>query len=366
MFRCFSILIFCAVLSAAEDVKWIDVSNDTAVSVDGLGWFEENDGEFIRLPIARKDDITKLAWRMSLCPAAARVRFKTDSPTLSVCIDHGMTEEGRLEMWHMSSVAVSGIDLYVGEPDNMSFLFTSNPKQAKGDYVHKYFSGMEKKLREFTLYLPSYAELKSLKIGISNDAALLAPIPYKRKAPVVIYGTSITQGACASRGSNGYAAQLQRRLNTDVINLGFSGSGCGEPVMAELMTEIDASLYIVDSVANMEAQVMQERYENFVRILRKNKPDTPVILMTKIHFAYEALPANIYESRSYYDKQHKALFRTYDKLKQEGDDNIYLFDSGALIQAGGDHPTADGIHLTDVGFEIIADALVPFAEEILE
>ncbi|MFI4912608.1 MAG: SGNH/GDSL hydrolase family protein [Sedimentisphaeraceae bacterium JB056] len=349
-------------MSEAKELKWIDVSNDKSVEVDGLAWFEQNEGKFIRLPLERKDEITKTAWWMSLCPSTARVRFKTDSTTLRVKVDHGMADPSRIAMWHMSSVAVSGIDLYIGEPGNRDFWRTTHPKEGNGEYEHVYFKGLNKEMREFTMYLPSYSELKSLKIGFDEDCQILEPTAYQIQKPITVYGTSITQSGCSSRGSNGYVALLERRLNADVVNLGFSGSGCGEPVMAELMTQIDASVYIVDSVANMETDLMDQRYEKFVRILREKRPEIPVILMTKIHFAFEIDP----DARAGYDRQHKALFATYKKLKEEGDDNVYLFDTGQIIKPGGDHPTVDGIHMTDVGYQMVAKELVPFVKEIIE
>ncbi len=355
------LLVVICVTAQAQELKWIDVSTDKSVEVNGLAWFEENGGRFIRLPLSRRQEIPNQAWAQSLCPSTARVRFKTDSPSLRLMIDHGMADEKRLSMWHMSSVAVSGIDLYIGEPGKTSFWKTTRPKQGSGEYEHVYFAGLPKEMREFTLYLPCYAELKSLKIGFEPDTLVLPPTPYAIEKPIVVYGTSITQSGCSSRGSNGYVAIMERRLNAEVVNLGFSGSGCGEAAVAEIISEIDASVYIVDSVSNMKAEVMDERYENFVRILRKNRPDVPVILMTKIHYAPEIDPAE----RARYDRNHKALFDTYNKLRGEGDKKLYLFDTGAIIQPGGDHPTVDGVHLTDVGYYMIADKIVPFLADII-
>ena len=56
--------------------------------------------------------------------------------------------------------------------------------------------------------------------------------PFRTAKPVVFYGTSITQGGCASRSGMSYQAILGRQLNLDFVNLGFSGNGKGEPVVA--------------------------------------------------------------------------------------------------------------------------------------
>ena len=374
-----AILLYLAVFLMSHNVlaepnyRWIDVCEDKTVEINGLPWFSENEGRYIRLPLSGKDEISAAAWEMSLCPSTARVRFKTNSSVLAVKIDHGMfTEKGqediwhmsdgsRLSMWHMSAVGVSGIDLYIGEPGKQSFWKASRAMKEDGEYTHTYFKGFSGEIREFTLYLPAYAQLKTLKIGIMPDAEFLPPTAYKIQKPMVVYGTSITQGGCSSRGSNNFMGILERRMNADVVNLGFSGSGLGEAVMAELMSEIEASVYMVDSVANMSPEVMEQNYENFVRILRKNRPETPVVLMTKPHYGTEIQPF----MAEYYVKQHKVLFETYDKLKSEGDEKVYLFDTGKFIQAGGDHPSVDGTHLTDVGYYKIADGLEPVLREII-
>ena len=217
-------------------------------------------------------------------------------------------------------------------------------------------------MRELTLYLPMYAELAELEIGIDSNSEILPPTPYRIKKPIVFYGTSITQGACASRGSNGYVPIIGMRLNADIVNLGFSSGGCGEAIMAQLIAEVDASVYVVDSVANMDVKLMKQRYEKFVRILRKKRPDISVVFMTKIHFAKE-IESEIAEE---YRCQHKPLFETFRKFKEQGDDKVYLFDSGAIIHSGGDHPTIDGVHPTDLGFKMLADELAPFLKKIIE
>ncbi len=337
-------------------MEWIDASTSDGVEVNGLPWSKANGGKFIRLPLNRQTDIEngtdRYVWGNSLYPSTARVRFKTDSTSLHLKIDHG---GARLAMYHMASIAVSGIDLYIGDPGNESFWKVTNPKQSTGEYEHVFFDGLEPEMREFTLYLPTYSKLVSLQIGIDEGATISRPTPYERIKPIVAYGTSITQGACSSRCSNGYLAQVGRRLNCDMVNLGFSGSAHCEPIMAEMLLEIDASVYLIDCVANMDADLMNERYETFVNTIRAAKPDVPIVLMAKNHYAKEVV-----EEPDFYNAQHEALFTTYSNRLAAGDRNIYLFDTGALI------PTADGTHLTDEGFTRIADHLTPLLEQILQ
>lgn len=353
-----------SIADTTQDVKWLDVSTDKTVEVNGLAWFEENDGAFVRLPLDEKANITPKAWAQSLCPSTARVRFKTDSTSMRLKIDHGHINPDSLDMYHMSSVAVSGIDLYIGGVKNPDFWKVTHPKKAGGVYEHLYFQNLSKKMRQYTLYLPTYIQLKSLEIGLDADCKILKADKYLIEKPIVVYGTSITQSGCSSRGSNGYVAQIGRRLGADVVNLGFSGSGCSEPEVAELMAQIDASVYIFDQVANMTPELMNERYEKFVRIVREKHLEVPIVLMTKPHYGREVEPYGSWMTVDFYNQQHEALFDTYKKLKTEGDKNVYLFDTGEIIPTGGDHPTVDGVHLTDTGYYMISEELVPLLKEI--
>lgn len=355
-----SIFIFIVIVNSGYSescIRWLRPYEDERIVINGLPWYDQNDHRFIRLPLTEEQNITKSAWAESLCPSSARLRFKTSSTSLRLRIDH----QHDYHRHNLSDISVAGIDLYIGPPDQMSFWMTTRPKDGTRVYEHLYFEQLSSEIREFTLYLPSYAKLAELQIGIDSGAQILPPTPYEIQKPLVFYGTSVTQNASASRGSNGFVPILGRRLNADVVNLGFSGSGKGEPIMAQLMTQIDASVYVVDSVANMDIQLMNERYEKFVRLLRNRKPDIPVVLMTKIHSAGEIQS----DEAAAYDLQNQPVFETYHKLLAEGDKNIFLFDAGKIIKPGGDHPTIDGVHLTDRGFYMIADVLTPQLASIL-
>ena len=122
------------------------------------------------------------------------------------------------------------------------------------------------------------------EIGLPADAKLSKAEPYKNedsslRKPIVFYGTSITQGGCASRPGMVHTAILQRRLDHPVVNLGFSGNGKMEPEVVELMAEIDASCFVIDCLPNMDAKEVAERTEPLVRKLREAQPKTPILLV---------------------------------------------------------------------------------------
>ena len=73
-----------------------------------------------------------------------------------------------------------------------------------------------------------------------------SPTPYVVEKPIVFYGSSITEGGCASRVTNAYPALLSKWLNADYINLGFSGSAKGEIPVAEFIAEQSMSAFVYD------------------------------------------------------------------------------------------------------------------------
>src|SRR5262249_19122837 len=134
--------------------------------------------------------------------------------------------------------------------------------------------------REYLLYLPLYNGVSSVEIGIPRDNTLAKgpPRPALRQQPIVYYGSSITQGGCASRPGMAYTALLGGGLDRPVINLGLSGKGKAEPEVARLLAELDPAVYALDTT-NLTVKEVAERVEPFVRTLLKAHPKTPVLLV---------------------------------------------------------------------------------------
>jgi lysophospholipase L1-like esterase len=154
-------------------------------------------------------------------------------------------------------------------------------------------------------------------------------------------------------------------LGADIVNLGFSGNGQCEPEMAELISEIDGECFVIDPVANMTTTGMKERYGHFVETIRRRWPRTPIALMTRICFAYDAYrdAADCDQAR---DAMNAVVLETYEKMRTQGDSAVYYFDSAKVIPVSDNHPTVDGVHLTDEGFRLLTEALVPVLAKILK
>jgi lysophospholipase L1-like esterase len=263
-------------------------------------------------------------------------------------------------MNHMAPTGIKGVELYCLENGKWTYVNTARPTDKKSEAV--IIENMEKKERELMLYLPLYDGVVSIEIGIDSTAFIGQPeidLPLRTK-PVVAYGTSITQGGCASRTGMAHINILSRRLNREIINLGFSGNGMLDYEMAELMTECDASLFTIE-FGNCSTEQIKERTEKFYRILRDKYPNTPIAFIEIPLFPetkYNLLKLNDFSERNV------AIRAIFKDLKAKKDKNLWLFPSAGQLGTDGEG-TVDGIHPTDLGFIRYADFLYPKIRKII-
>jgi len=340
-----------------DNIVWHTV-NAAPFAVDGLPWFKENGGAFYRLPVRAKVTLREDLWVLGTMPSGGRVRFKTDSPTLRARVQH--SRAAGLAMQHMCAVGVSGLDLYEGPPKKMTFWNIGRPAHATEPYVVTLVADLPKKMREFTIYFPTYNDMVNFEIGLAPGAKLAAPSPYRLKKTVVVYGTSVTQGGCSSRPGTGWVPLVGRQLGINVVNLGFSGNGRCDPELVPLFAELDMACLVVDPVGNMGPKLMPTGYAPFVAAIRARQPKLPLLLMTFFRRANEH-----YQGDQGWDKANEVVFDTYRQMRRQGDKNVYLLDACKIIGREQEHPSVDGVHLTDLGFKQMADGVAPVLKRIL-
>jgi hypothetical protein len=342
---------------ADRSVVWYDAR---ALGIEGQGWGDLAQ-PYSRLPAHARGVAPDAVWALSRHSAGVCVRFVTDSPSVSA---RWTLQSDRLAMNHMPATGVSGLDLYARDSSGgWRWVGVGRPEGRVTEDV--LLHGTPGGLQEYLLYLPLYNGVDSLEIGISPGAALgRAPgYPRHRAKPVVMYGTSIVQGASASRPGMAHSAIIGRALDRPVINLGFSGSGKMEVVLASLLAEIEAAAYVIDCAPNMTAELIAERAADFVRVLRANAEGVPPIILVE-NIAYQHAwfsPA----TRENYLAKNTALRAAFDTLRLEGVAGLVYVRADHLL--GNDHEaTVDGTHPTDIGFTRMAAVLAPVIREALE
>lgn len=311
-----------------QSVTWRTIRGD---EVEGKGW-TATAAPFDRLPARAEGVVPGSVWGLSRHSAGVRLRFVTASARIAVRWSVG----GELAMPHMAATGVSGVDLYRrDERGRWRFAGVGQPRQKIGNEA-AFVGAADGRPSEFSLYLPLYNSTTSLEIGLDPGASLLAPPPRDRK-PIVFYGTSITQGGCASRPGTAFTAIASRLLDRPHVNLGFSGSGKMESALAELLGELDASVFVLDCLRNMSEEQVAERMEPFVKRLRERRPSVPILC------AGDAFLDNPKEP-----PRSKLTRGAVERLTKAGVPGVfYLPMRGAWGDDG--EGTVDGVHPTDLG-----------------
>ena len=330
--------------------KWWNA--DTAnIFVEGQAWQKGLASKFDRLPQRVKDKVSPALWALSQNSAGEYFRFKTNAPT--IIVRYGVS--GALSMPHMPSTGVSGVDLYAKNTDG-TWSWAPGKYSFRDTIEYRYNDIALGADKEFYLYLPLYNTVKWITIGVPENASFDLQ-PRTDQKPIVVYGTSIAQGACASRPGLAWAAILGRKLNRTIINLGFSGNGKLEDPIVDLMTEVNAEIYVLDCMPNLTANYnlsnkeIKERITSAVRRLQYKKP-TPVLLVEHSGGAaknyLDTARANEYKNSS------RLLAEVFASLKKEGVKNIYILtDKEIGIDING---TVDGLHPNDIGMMAYANA----------
>lgn len=337
----------------AQEVQWRDA---TSLEVEGKGW-TNTAGPFDRLPDSAQNKVGQAAWNQSKDSAGICIRFVTDAPELRV---RWSLTKGALAMPHMPATGVSGVDLYTRYADGKWwFIGNGRPGETEGNEATFTFTDGTRPQRECLLYLPLYNGTKSLEIGVPTGSHLdkAPPRPEDRRKPIVIYGTSITQGGCASRPGMVWTSILGRLLDRPVINLGFSASGTMEPPVAEPLAELDPAAYLIDCTWNMGVgpEVYLDRITQLVHTIRKAHPLTPILFVGQSVIRTDSFPDDL--------SGHQAA--AVKSLQKEGVQGLILVPAENLIGHDGEG-TVDGVHLSDLGMDRQARCLFPLVSKALK
>ncbi len=329
-----------------DPILWYDIR---LLGVEGQGW-KDTKAPFDRLPGKAEGIVRPPVWGLSRHSAGLAVRFVTAAPTIQA--RWTLTSE-RLAMEHMPATGVSGLDLYV-KTDAGKWHWLGIGRPSKQTSQAALANGIPAGKREYLLYLPLYNGVSSVEIGLAKDQALAKaePRPAEQQKPMVFYGTSITQGGCASRPGMVHTAILGRWLDRPAINLGFSGNGKMEPEMADLFAELDPAVYVLDCLPNMSAAEVTERVEPFVQKLRKAHPKTPIVLVEDRSYANAFLLPGPRERNQ---SSREALKKAYERLRAAGVEGLHYLPGDKLLGADGED-TVDSSHPTDLGFLRQAEA----------
>lgn len=334
-----------------KELTWLSPL-DKPLSLHGIHSYDKERG-YLRMPVEVSSKVSPGVDWLARNTAGGRVRFKTNSRHIAVKIVS--TPAGIMS--HITAVGQAGADLYQTEDHRSVYLQSFLPYFGKepGFASLAYVSG---KMTTYTINLPLYSDVKEFYVGLDPDAEVAEPDPYAIEQPVLYYGSSITQGGCASRPGNAYQAMISRRFDCDFLNLGFSGSAKGEPAMADYLASLNPSVFVLDYDHNTpNAAHLKATHEPLFLKFRAAHPETPVVMVTKPDFH----PGTEDEAR------REVILDTYRHAKAAGDRFVWFVDGASLFDGPcRDSCTVDGCHPNDLGFFRMAQGIGETLSEIFD
>ena len=412
-----TIALFFAQISYGQKVDDLVFYNVKELIKEGkatmIGQAEHSDDSyFYRIPKRLNGIVRKEIWDLGQDGAGIAIRFSTDA----TCIGAKWTLTKNFGMSHMAATGVKGLDLYVlskkielGSESESTKVETKEKKRGETtkekikdaiksigndikDLHNKAIKAMEGKewkyagtafpngknsasifirkmaggQKEYLLYLPLYDGIEELEIGIEPTAKIFAPneILNDFSLPAVFYGTSVTQGGCASRPGMAYPSIIERATGVTTINLGFSGNGRMDKNMADFISGINAKAYIIDCLANCTYETTRDSADYFIAKIAITHPDKHIYMVNNYLYPQQFI---LPENNSDMKKENQLWFEIYERLRKEGTTingrktgplkNLRFVDvsSSSIID---NEDTVDGTHLTDKGFSNLAKAIL--------
>ena len=333
------------------------------------GLLQEEAGQLTRLPKEFEENPTVNPGVKTLLhnTSGGRIRFATNSPCIAVYVELPKASD----MVHMPHTGQSGVDVYTNRmgSSSLSYKKTIIPREKAYCGLCEFGAYDKFETHEVLLNLPLYNGVKAIHVGIQEGCHIFAPTEYRFTEPVVYYGSSITQGGCASRPGNTYMGHLSRWLDCDFINLGFSGSARGELAIADYIAGLQMRAFVMDYDANAPTiEHLAQTHYPFYKRIREAQPELPIIMLT--FPKYNKQPAFHYFGAPLISRDlpesNQIVLKTYLRALEEGDRNVYYIDGETVFGTEDqDACTVDNCHPNDLGFYRMAKAVLPVLKKVL-
>ena len=346
-----------------EEILWHEVPNEN-ILVEGLGFFAE-ERRWNRLPQslsgmlqAQRPALIELSSHM----AGACLRFRTDSRAVWV----KAAVNAAPYMAHMTPAAQCGCDCYLRALPDMAWQFAGLTKFSPQE--DSFCCELARDLpphTEVLVYLPLYIGIRSIAIGLEKGAQMQPALPRKHRRTIAFYGTSITQGGCASRPGMAYPAILSRELDREVYNLGFSGNGVGMSGLASCFCSLPRlGALVVDIQPNAGPQgLLEPNLPAFLDAVRGCAPQLPVLVLSaswQTKCGWNSTEAEQFAREERFQQQE------VERRKSRGDRFIWFASARDMLETVAKETTVDGVHFTDLGFWLLAQNLRPLLCRMLE
>jgi len=338
----------------ASELRYVDAKELMLINQG----FDNTELYYSRLPEDMKLTTRKAVWDLGLNSAGLALRFSSDSK----CIGARWTLLNNFNMSHMAGTGIRGIDLYYLDAKGVwRFIGTAQPNGKESQNV--FVRNMDGSMKEFMAYLPLYDGVTKVEIGVDSTSFIGGPkrseLTKGARKPIVIYGTSIAQGGCASRPGVVYSSIVSRARNQECVNLGFSGNARMDKSMAEIVSRIDADQFIIDCLPNCTAQMLRDSADYFMHYLLERHSDVPVFMVENTNYSYQLVDT---KTAADFKEKNDVWKELYNKLRKEGYRKLYYIPAKGLN--GPDFEGAvDGTHQTDLGFLRMSEVFLKYLKK---
>lgn len=323
----------------SKGLQFYDV-HDTKARIYGCADGAEG---FCRLPESLYNNMSDGLRYLQTNTSGVRVRFTASGTRLGIRLRVSNTDA----FAHMPYSGYAGIDCFANDGTEESWLGARWP-QLGSDMIETEFA-LPKSPSLITLYLPLYSGVKELKLGALPSAQISKPALYDNELPVVFYGSSITQGGCASRASNSYPAVVCRWLGCNFVNLGFSGNAFGEQWLAEYIASLPMRAFVYDYDHNAPSlEHLLKTHLPFLNTVLSKQPKLPIIFMSKPN---PDLSSADYERR-------EIIKQSFNNVVANGATAAFIDGNSLFYEPGRECCTVDGVHPNDLGFYRMAESVL--------
>ena len=312
------------------DVEWVEIT-DNNIAIKGLPGYTE-DGDYSRLPNRVTADLREPLRLLERNTAGGMATFVTDSSKLRIIADISSSKPP-----HMTDIMSAGLDIYVD-----------------GSYLKSFYSSVGTLDEEISIpksrdtlvevYFPLYGNAETISFFTEADAT--NTVPSSQKKTIVYYGSSITQGCCASNPAMSFPALVSRILGVEQINLGFSGNGLGDIELAEFIIELNVDAIVLDYWGNPTPEIYSKTLPLFIEAIRRGHPKVPILVTSTFANPGREVVQKLKDEIS---------IATVNTFKDAGDKNIYFVDG--LLNENEIDGLIDGRHPNSYGFSLVANRL---------
>lgn len=312
------------------------------------GGFCEEKRKFEKMPLKEAEQIGAGVLWGSGCCAGIRITFSTDSENIRL----RAKIRNKCRSVNMPFLSTASFTLKEDE-DGKSRLagnFITDVREEINE-CDGYLKLKGKKLRRYVLYLPLYSGTDDIFIYLDKGCKLKKYEKFADKPRILYYGSSVTQGACASRADNTYQELVSEATGFDYTVLGFSGGARAEDGMIAALKKADCDIFVCCYDHNApDVEYLSSTHEKLYKSFRENPAhkNVPVIFLSK---TYD-------KNDSEMKKRSEVIKRTYLNAKRAGE-NVYYIDGGKIFPENlKEHCAVDGCHPTDLGFYFIAKTII--------